>query len=386
MNQLVKNRESEVERETETPPTDAGVLAVISKAEIDMQIATAHRFPRSITKFRAEAEALVTLSEDVAQECVYALERDGKTIEGPSSRFAEIVASTWGNCRAGARVVDEGAEFVTAQGAFHDLERNVAIQYEVKRRITGRSGRRYSADMIGVTANAACSIALRNAILKGVPKALWTSMYEAAKRTIIGDYKTLASRRQAALDTFRLMGVSPERVFERLGVAGVDDVTIEHVFKLRTLLTAIREGDTTVEEAFPVASAPSEKSGSAALKAGLAAATGSGTDAPKGPETPEPAPGSAQTPPDERAVAGRGRGTKTPNGERQAGKGRRGGLGTEPGSPEVKARFLGAFAESSDLDFLQVKRDEVDFYVWSEADHAEIDAAYRARIDAVENA
>lgn len=56
---------------------------------------------------------------------------------------------------------------MTAQGVFHDLERNVAITYEVRRRIVDKNGRRYKPDMIGVTANAACSIALRNAILRG---------------------------------------------------------------------------------------------------------------------------------------------------------------------------------------------------------------------------
>ena len=62
---------------------DTGVLAVISKAEIDVQIATAHRFPRSVKAFRDEALQMVTLTEAIAEECIYALPRDGKTIEGP---------------------------------------------------------------------------------------------------------------------------------------------------------------------------------------------------------------------------------------------------------------------------------------------------------------
>ncbi|KAG1166891.1 hypothetical protein G6F35_017935 [Rhizopus arrhizus] len=106
---------------------------------------------------------MVTLSQSIAEQCVYALPRDGKTIEGPSARFAEVIASAWGNNRAGARVIDDKGEFIIAQGVFHDLERNVAITYEVQRRIVDRQGRRFKPDMIGVTANAACSIALRNA-------------------------------------------------------------------------------------------------------------------------------------------------------------------------------------------------------------------------------
>ena len=230
---------------------DQGVLAVISKAEIDVQIATAHRFPRSVKAFRDEALALVTLTEDIAEECIYALPRDGKTIEGPSARFAEVIASAWGNSRAGARVVDDSGEFVTAQGAFHDLQKNVAITYEVKRRIVDKHGRRFKPDMVGVTANAACSIALRNAILKGVPKALWSSIYEAARKTVMGDYQTLANRRAAALAAFQKFGVTPERVYEKLAIRGEEDITLEHLVVLRGLLTALKEGDTTVEESFP---------------------------------------------------------------------------------------------------------------------------------------
>lgn len=243
---------------------EQGMVAILNKSEIDQQIATAHRFPRSLKQFRDEAMQMVTLDESIANECIYALPRDGKTIEGPSARFAEIIASAWGNSRAGARVISDQGEFVTAQGVFHDLERNVAITYEVQRRITDRNGRRYKADMIGVTANAACSIALRNAILKGVPKAFWASMYDEARKVIMGDVKTLANRRAAAIANFVRYGVTLEQICAQLGVAGQEDITLDHLVILRGLLTALREGDTTPEEAFahskPAVEMPKAKS------------------------------------------------------------------------------------------------------------------------------
>jgi hypothetical protein len=225
-------------------------ITLLNRSEIEQQIATARRFPRSVKKFRDEALQMVTLSESIAGQCIYALPRDNKTIEGPSARFAEVIASAWGNCRAGARVVDDSGEFVTAQGVFHDLERNVAITYEVQRRITDKRGNRYKADMIGVTANAACSIALRNAILKGVPKAFWEDMYIEARKVIMGDIKTLANRRADAVATFQKFGVSVEQLCVKLGVPGIEDVGLEHLVVLRGLLTAIKEGDTSAEETF----------------------------------------------------------------------------------------------------------------------------------------
>ncbi len=262
-------------REVPTPSVaaDNAMVAALNKSEIDQQITTAKQYPRGIRQFLDEAKALVTLNEQVAQECIYALprkERDqatGKTItkniEGPSARFAEIIAHSWGNARAGARTVDETGDFVTAQGVFHDLEKNVAITYEVKRRITDKHGRRYNADMIGVTANAACSIALRNAVLKGIPKAFWQPLYESARQVVMGDAKTLANRRSDALAFLQKLGATQEMVLELLEVKGIEDITLDHLVTLRGLATAIKDGDTTVEQAFAKGSAAAPGDGTA---------------------------------------------------------------------------------------------------------------------------
>jgi len=259
-------REAVRETEQEVLTAESGTLAVITKAEIDVQIATARQYPRSIKRFRTEMMDMVTLTEKIAEECIYALPRDGKTIEGPSARFAEVAASAWGNCRAGARTVSEENDFVVAQGVFHDLERNVAITYEVKRRIVNKYGKRFGPDMIGVTANAACSIALRNAILKGIPKAFWSEMYDAARKAAIGDVKTLANKRAEMMLYFQKMGVTPEMIFSVLSVAGVEDIGMDELVTLKGMATAIKEGDTTVEQAFPMPPKEDKGKGVAGLK------------------------------------------------------------------------------------------------------------------------
>ena len=240
--------EEEVKELATTQPPE--FLTSVQNSEIDMQIATAKKFPRSIKHFLDEAKEMVSLNERIASECIYALPRDGKTIEGPSARFAEVIASAWGNCRAGARIVGEDAAFVTAQGAFYDLQRNVAYTYEVRRRITTSKGYRYSADMIGVTANAAASIALRNAVLKGVPKAFWGEIYDLARQTIMGDAQTLTNRRADALAYLQKFGATEQMVCQTLGVAGIEDIGLDELVTLRGLATAIRDGDLTPEQAF----------------------------------------------------------------------------------------------------------------------------------------
>lgn len=247
-----------IERELPATTLDAesSTVALLNKSEIDQQIVTAHRFPRTIRAFRDEVLTLATITEDVAEECSYALPRDGKTIIGPSARFAEILASAYGNCRAGARIVDERSDHIVAQGAFLDLQKNVAITYEVQRRIVNKSGIRFSPDMIGVTANAACSIALRNAILKGVPKALWADLWEKARKVAIGDVTTLANRRAKAVEKFAAYGVTQPTILTKLGRASLEDVTLADVEILLGLFTAIKDGDSTPEEAFSVGGGP----------------------------------------------------------------------------------------------------------------------------------
>jgi hypothetical protein len=244
-----------MEEGREMTTVEVGAAERLNRSEIAMQVEFAHRFPRSISTFRKEALAMVTLTESIAGECIYALprrEKDGSTkaIEGPSARFAEVMLHAWGNARAVARVVDESGEFVTAQGIFYDSQKNVALGYEVKRRIVDRNGNRFGPDMIGVTANAACSIALRNAILKGVPKAFWAEMYEAARRTVAGDQTSLANKRSNALKAFAPFGVTPEKILAKLGRAGVQDVTVDDLVTLNGFLTSIRDEGVTPEQMF----------------------------------------------------------------------------------------------------------------------------------------
>ncbi len=250
--------EEEIREVTAAP--DQALIQAISKAELDQAITTARAFPRSVKEFMDECMQLATLNTEIADDCIYALPRREKdkatgkwvtkNIEGPSARLAEIVLHSWGNCRGGARVVAEERDFVVAQGVFHDLQKNVHITFEVKRRISTSEGKRYNSDMIGVTGNAACSIALRNAVFKGVPKALWSPVYEAARKVCIGDQRTLANRRADALAALQKQGATPEMVLTLLGVKGIDDITLDHLTTLRGVFNSIKEGETTVERAF----------------------------------------------------------------------------------------------------------------------------------------
>jgi len=251
--------QGEIMEDEGTEVAAGAMLATLNRAEINVQVATAHRYPRSVTRFREEALAQATLDDETAGSMFYALKRGGKVIEGPSVRLAEICGSSWGNIRYAARIVDIDAKFVTAQGMAFDLEKNLAAAIEVKRRITDSKGARYGDDMIGVTCNAAMSIALRNAIFKVIPFAFVKGIYEAAKQASLGKALTMEARRQGALDWFGKNGASQADLLKYLDRAGLDDVTIDDLLTLRGLSTAIMDGETTWASAFREAMASEDR-------------------------------------------------------------------------------------------------------------------------------
>jgi len=237
-------------------PMTPSALERVERAAIDVQISTAKRFPRSLELAKRRMMDMVCLDQATAQSCFYTLRRKEaggqvKLIQGMSVRLAEIASVCYGNLHAVSREVENDGRFITAQAVAHDLENNVRIGIEVKRRITNKQGQTFSDDMQVVTGNAACSIALRNAVFRVVPVALMKPVYEAAKACAVGDQKTLGDRRRKAIETFEKLGVTRARIFHTLGVQGEQDITLQHLEILIGMHTAIKDGEQTLEEAFP---------------------------------------------------------------------------------------------------------------------------------------
>jgi hypothetical protein len=223
------------------------------RANIDMLIATAKRYPRDIVRVKRTMEAMATLDEDTAESCNYHLERNGKSIDGPSVRMAEIAVAAYQNIRCGSRVLSNDGKVIIGQAFCHDLENNTFIAWETQRRITDKSGRTYGEDMQVVTGNAASAIAFRNAVFKVIPGAIIKPVAEKARAVAVGDLKTLSERRTRALKKFAAIGVNENRILSFLGRNATELIDIADIEKLFGIFTAIKEGSTTIEEQFPVA-------------------------------------------------------------------------------------------------------------------------------------
>jgi hypothetical protein len=223
------------------------------KAGIDVQVATAHAYPRKLSTCVDNAITTVQLSQEIAESCMYAVPRGDKSIKGPSVHLAKIMAQTWGNMRIANKVVDIDLKHVTSQAMCWDLESNLAIQTEVKRLIIGREGR-FNDDMITVTGNAANAISLRNAVFAVIPEGFVDRIYKAAIERITGKLSSknaLITKRTEIITRFKeAYSVTEKEILSVLNKQSIDNITIEDIAFLIAIGTALRDGDTTVDEAF----------------------------------------------------------------------------------------------------------------------------------------
>ena len=238
------------ENQIEVIPPSA--IESITRGEVDTQIATAHKYPRSMATFKRRATEMATLDEETAASCIYSRPvGGGKFAEGLSVRTAEIVGACYGNLRVGAMIVEQTERYVTARGFAHDLESNFASSCEVIESTVKKDGKPYDERMRVVIAKAALAKARRDATFQVVPKALCKPIESAARAVALGDASTLASRRDAVMSWIGKLGIEPHRVFAALGIIGPDEIGMEQLATLTGLKTAIKDGEVSVDEAFP---------------------------------------------------------------------------------------------------------------------------------------
>lgn len=240
---------------SEVEVIETTALAAIQRAEIDSTVATAKNFPRDMERALERVQKMATLTEAIAEECHYSLPRTDKNgrrvnIQGPSIRFAEILASQWGNLRIASRVIDIGVKQVVAQGICLDLETNVAYDVEVRQSIVSKNGKRFSDDVVTTNANAAAAKAQRNAVLKAVPRPLWQSIYEKTLERIGGGQTPIAESWQRAVAWFSSRGVDEAKLRQALNIQKVSELKKADIQTLRGWRNAIEQEATAVEEIF----------------------------------------------------------------------------------------------------------------------------------------
>ncbi len=250
-----ENNQNEIQH-VEVAAVEVNAIEVMERATVDVQIATAHKYPRNIDKFIDTAKKMVAVDEETAASCIYRrpVGKEGgsqKYVEGESIRLAEIVASTFGNLRVSDIISEMNPRYVKAMGFAHDLESNVASKKEVIESTVDRYGKPYSERMRVVVAKAAASKARRDAIFSVVPKSLCKPIIQKAKQIILGNQRPIGERRDAVKIWLSKLSIEPVRVFSALGVECLNDLGDEQLEELTGIRTALKDGDITLDEAFP---------------------------------------------------------------------------------------------------------------------------------------
>ena len=234
----------------------------VSRAEIDISISTAikypHHSPDRLSKVKQDMMTFATMDQATAEACFYTIPRGDKNIEGPSVRMAEIAVAFYGNVRMGTRilsVVTEGDNpHVVVQAVGHDLEKNIYVSIEKRRRIVKkRSKNAIDEDDINLATNACSAICFRDVTFKIVPQALIKPVFEACRKVAIGDQKTLVDRRGKMIATFGAMGIRSDKIIAKLDKRSVEDIGADDLQTLIGLYNAIKEGELNIDDAFAIA-------------------------------------------------------------------------------------------------------------------------------------
>lgn len=233
---------------------DQSIIQVdaVERANVDSQVATAKQYPRDLTRCINNSIVMATMDYETAQSCGYALPRGGKPITGPSVHLAKLLVSNYGNIRAEAKISKITDKRVISRGTCWDLENNVATAFEVSRSIVGKSGKRFSDDMVTVTGNAASSIAYRNAVFSVIPRTITNKVYQAAQHFITGDLsdeEKLVARRKKCIDFFKdEYGITEQEVVMLCGKQTINQIKADQIALLLGITQSLKDGGTTVDE------------------------------------------------------------------------------------------------------------------------------------------
>ena len=237
--------------DTQIVQSEVSVNESTERAQINVMIETAKKYPRVLQRSIDNSIAIVTMDKEIAESCGYSLPRGNKKIEGPSVHLARIIAAQYGNLMVESRVTQITDKEIVSQGAAYDLENIYGRKVEVRRKITDRNGNRFNDDMITVTGNAVNAISFRNAVFDVIGRNVVEIVYKAAMKAIRTGIKDLSKERNATFVTFKdEFGVDKASILTVLKLKRVNEISEDDIVTLRGLYQALKSGDTSVEDTF----------------------------------------------------------------------------------------------------------------------------------------
>lgn len=172
-------------------------------------------------------------------------------IEGTSIEGAMILIRNWGNAVCEPDIVDETPTHWMLRATFIDLETGFSGGRLFRQRKNQKSAAKMDDERgLDIAFQVGQSKAIRNAIVRAVPKWLVDEALEAAKSAAAKQYSDMAESSARAIDGFtRDYGVTLAQLERKLGKKRVDWIPPDIVM-LRAIFKALREGMTSVGQEF----------------------------------------------------------------------------------------------------------------------------------------
>lgn len=240
-------------------PTSPGMMQVKSSYATAVMVQRPRKLPEVERRFLEEAML-------AGESFYYGWSAGGQLIEGPSQELAHALARCWMNCAIELGEVQETREAWYFTTTFVDLETGVSIprQFRQSKRsiVHGKLDEERKDD---IRFQIGQSKAVRNVILHALPKWLIEKGVATAKE---GVSKRLddAIAKQGIHHVISIMvaelaklGVKPEAICQKFGVAKVDGLTKENLITMRGDLKALQAGQDRPEALYPMPAEPGKE-------------------------------------------------------------------------------------------------------------------------------
>jgi hypothetical protein len=225
-------------------------------AEVQAAVVVAQQVPRSIGVARtAMQESCQQLH--LAERAFYRFPRGGQTVSGPSVYLARELARCWGNVQHGIaelRRDDQHGESEMLAWAW-DVQMNTRASntFIVPHKRDKRGGPEPLVDLRDIYENNTNQAArrVREAIFSILPPWFVEEAEDICRATINhGDGKPLADRVEAAVNVYEALGISVDRLEQKLGQPR-DRWTGADVAQLRITHRSIQRREVTIDDEFP---------------------------------------------------------------------------------------------------------------------------------------
>lgn len=288
-------------------PASPGAENTLARAHeagaMDIQVATAQRIGRDLKVFKATLEQFACSDPEIAEECQYVLKKGGSPIVGPSIRFAELIMSTYRHIVVDSFIESEERGYVVVGAQARDLYANTGVRVRVRRNVLRRDGTRYGVDQIQTTMQAGQSIAIRNAIIRLVPKALWLPIWRKAREVALGNAQPHVEVVERMFQTLARFHITEEQVCEHFEIGSREEIHADHIIQARNALRSMKSGELDPKDAFPPP-APDRMSAKQAAATSVERIESLGKEPASAPEKAAPAKATRKAPEPENASEG----------------------------------------------------------------------------------